>query len=135
MIDNKLIAAASAAATFAHCPYSRFPVGAAVLADGRVFVGCNIENASLGLTICAERVAVFSAVAAGCKHVTDVAISCPNAPSDGELPLHMPCGRRLSGRRLRTHSQASSPRSVTLPQLPSPRVISHELSIWYTGSH
>lgn len=92
MIETELIAAARTAAAFAHCPYSRFRVGAAVLADGKVFVGCNVENASLGLTICAERVAIFAAVAAGCKHLTDIAISCPNAPSDGELAHHMPCG-------------------------------------------
>jgi cytidine deaminase len=92
MTDNELLAAASDAAGFAYCPYSHFRVGAAVLADGKVFSGCNIENASLGLTICAERVAIFTAVAAGCKHLTDVAIACPNAPSDGELARHMPCG-------------------------------------------
>ena len=90
--DNELMAAAGAAAALAHCPYSHFRVGAAVLMDGKLFSGCNIENASLGLTICAERVAIFAAVAAGCKHLTDVAISCPDAPSDGELARHMPCG-------------------------------------------
>lgn len=92
MIDIDLIAAAAAAATHAYCPYSRFPVGAAVLADGKVFVGCNIENASLGLTTCAERVAIFAAVAAGCWRLTDVAISCPNASISGEPSRHMPCG-------------------------------------------
>lgn len=92
MTENELIAAAGAAAAFAHCPYSRFRVGAAVLVDGKVFSGCNIENASLGLTICAERVAIFAAVAAGNKQLTDIAISCPDAASDGELAHHMPCG-------------------------------------------
>jgi cytidine deaminase len=92
MIETELIAAARTAAAFAHCPYSRFRVGAAVLADGKVFSGCNVENASLGLTICAERVAIFAAVTAGCKHLTDIAISCPDAPSDGERARHMPCG-------------------------------------------
>jgi hypothetical protein len=59
MTDNELISAAERVATLAHCPYSHFRVGAAVLADGKVFSGCNVENASLGLTICAERVAIF----------------------------------------------------------------------------
>lgn len=67
--------------------YSDFPVGAAVLcADGRVFEGCNIENASFGLTICAERVALFSAVAAGCRQIDAIAIAGPGAE-----PLS-PCG-------------------------------------------
>jgi len=92
MTDNELISAAERVATLAHCPYSHFRVGAAVLADGKVFSGCNVENASLGLTICAERVAIFSAVAAGCKHLTDVAISCPDAAPEGEPSSHMPCG-------------------------------------------
>ncbi len=92
MTDIDLIAAAGAAAAHAYCPYSRFAVGVAVLADGKVFVGCNIENASLGLTVCAERVAIFAAVAAGCKRLTDVAISCLNAPANGEPSRHMPCG-------------------------------------------
>jgi cytidine deaminase len=63
-ISPELVAAARRAAAQAYCPYSRFPVGAAVLTDrGTIFTGCNVENASYGLTICAERNAVFQAVA------------------------------------------------------------------------
>jgi len=59
----------------AHAPYSRFPVGAAVLAgDDRVFFGCNVENASLGLSLCAERAALAAAVAGGARGVRAVVI-------------------------------------------------------------
>lgn len=64
----------------AHCPYSRFAVGAAVLtSDGVIASGCNVENASFGLTICAERNAVFAAVASGAKTIVALALYTPTA--------------------------------------------------------
>lgn len=67
--------AAVEAAQKAYCPYSRFPVGAAVLtSEGRIFSGCNVENVSYGLTICAERNAIFHAVACRSRMIVAVVI-------------------------------------------------------------
>ena len=71
----------------AHAPYSQFQVGAALLdAEGRVFGGCNVENLSFGLTICAERVAIGSAIAAGSRSFVAIAVV-----ADTEVPIS-PCG-------------------------------------------
>ena len=89
-----LIAAARQAATHAHAPYSRFAVGAAVLlADGRVVTGANVENASYGLSLCAETVAVATASAQG-RLADVVAIGVVGGPMDGigNTPVR-PCGR------------------------------------------
>ena len=85
---TKLVKAALSARKRAHAPYSKFHVGAALLAsDGRIFSGCNVENASFGLTICAERVALGNAVSAGAKVFRAIAVA-----ADGGGGLVTPCG-------------------------------------------
>lgn len=82
---DALISAACQVRRFAYAPYSNYKVGAAVLVEnGRVFTGVNVENASYGLTICAERAAVFNAVSAGQQRILAVAVCTENAGS--------PCG-------------------------------------------
>ena len=82
---EQLLTAAAKARLNAYAPYSKFQVGAALLSQtGEIFTGCNVENASYGLTICAERAAVFQAVAAGHRDFTALAISLSGAGS--------PCG-------------------------------------------
>lgn len=86
-MGDPLLVAAKAAQANAWCPYSQFPVGAALEAeDGRVFTGCNVENASFGLTICAERGAVMAAIAAGARRFRRLVIV---ANAD---PAVSPCG-------------------------------------------
>jgi len=87
MNPNELVNAATDALKHAHAPYSNYKVGAALLcADGTVFTGCNVENASFGLTNCAERSAVFAAVAAGQKNFEAIAIAA------SQTPAPFPCG-------------------------------------------
>ncbi|MFM1873936.1 MAG: hypothetical protein RL398_3358 [Planctomycetota bacterium] len=85
--QSALLDAARAVRNHAYAPASNFLVGAAVLSDdGRIFVGCNVENASYGLTVCAERHAVAAAVAAGARVLTAVAVV-----TDATPPAR-PCG-------------------------------------------
>lgn len=79
---NDLMNKAKEASGTSYSPFSRFAVGAAVLASsGKVYLGCNVENSSFGLTICAERCAIFKAISEGEKEIRAVAIYSPNADS------------------------------------------------------
>lgn len=86
-VEEKLIAAALAVREYAHAPYSNFRVGAAVHSkSGKIFAGCNVENATFGLTLCAERVAIFKAMSEGERGFDAVAVV---ADTDTLTP---PCG-------------------------------------------
>lgn len=88
MTPELLAQAARKAAGFAYAPYSHYTVGAALLAkDGQIFSGCNVENASYGLTNCAERTAYFKAVSTGNHQFAALAIAAGDAE---QLPF--PCG-------------------------------------------
>jgi cytidine deaminase len=85
--QQNLLSRARDVAERAYVPYSNFPVGAAALtADGSVFTGANVENASYGLTICAERSAVTALASAGHRDIVAIAVSAPR------VPLTTPCG-------------------------------------------
>ena len=87
MTDRELISAAVKAAGFAYAPYSKFSVGAAVeCSDGTVYTGCNVENAALGATICAERVAVTKAISEGKRAFRRIAVYADSAD------YCVPCG-------------------------------------------
>jgi cytidine deaminase len=86
-VSDSLVDAALRARENAHAPFSRFRVGAAVEdAEGRVHTGCNVENATYGLTVCAERVAIFKAISEGARGFRRVAVV---ADTDKLTP---PCG-------------------------------------------
>ena len=116
-----LIEAALKVREHAYAPYSEFAVGAAVLTeDGNIFVGCNVENASYGLAICAERNAIASAIAAGKRKFVAVAIAA--------TPLASPCGACRQfifefGDDIQVIScllyTSPSPRDATLSRMPS----------------
>ena len=81
-----LEAAARAAQASAYAPYSKFKVGAAVKMDGEIYEGCNVENASYPLSVCAERNAIATAVAAGARHLEEVVVVTDASPPSS------PCG-------------------------------------------
>ena len=85
MNPEDLLKLAADAAKSAYAPYSQFQVGAAILSEnGEVFTGCNVENASYGLSMCAERTAVFKAISHGARKLTAIAVASPGGAS--------PCG-------------------------------------------
>ena len=89
---EELLALAREARSRAYVPYSDFSVGAAILcADGSIYLGCNVENASFTPTVCAERVAVFKAVSEGKRDFLAVAVAGGNKGESGR-PYCMPCG-------------------------------------------
>ena len=84
--DDELVEKAKEAMLFSYSPYSKYKVGACLLAaDGRTFTGCNIENASYGATMCAERTALFKAVSEGAQSFTAIAVAA-------EKSMPWPCG-------------------------------------------
>lgn len=129
--SERLIAAAREAAKNAHAPYSRFAVGAAVLlADGSVVTGANVENASYGLSLCAETVAIASASAQG-RLADVVAVGViggamdPAGRATGTIPVR-PCGRcrqvlneaaQIGGRDLPVHCGAAEGDAVETHRL------------------
>jgi len=84
---TELAEAAAKAALNAYSPYSGFKVGAAIMTEsGEIFIGCNVENSSYGLTVCAERIALFNAITAGHQKFSEIVIY-----TDTDKPFY-PCG-------------------------------------------
>lgn len=114
MAPRELIAHARELLDRAHAPYSRFPLAAVVVDElGRVHGGVNVENASYGLTVCAERVAIFAAVAAGARGLKTLAVTAQR------LKPVMPCGAcrqviaEFLGPKAQVHSDDPEGRTVT----------------------
>ena len=90
MTTHSLLTQAIKASQNAYAPYSKYKVGAAILTvDGNVYTGCNVENASYGLTVCAERIAVFKAISEGHKKFSALALAA------GKKTPGFPCGACL----------------------------------------
>lgn len=122
---ERLMAAARTARERAYAPYSQFAVGAAVeSADGTVVVGCNVENASYGLSICAERVALTAAVAAGHRHIRAIAVAVGDGANGApcgacrqfiaEFGLQMPVAFMRDGTVVETTAEALLPHAFVL---------------------
>lgn len=109
MTDRELFERACRAMDFAYVPYSRFKVGACLLSeDGRAFSGCNVENASYGATLCAERTALVKGVSEGARKFTAVAVVgeeddawpcgiCRQVLSEFSRDMRVICGARATG--------------------------------------
>lgn len=111
---DELVERALGARAAAYAPYSGFRVGAAVRADdGRVFVGANVENASYGLSLCAERAAVLAAVNAGVRRIVEAAVASEVAPPAA------PCG---ACRQTLHEFAAGGPLPITLASVDGSRV-------------
>ena len=92
MTREELLALAREVAQRAHCPYSHFRVGTALVADNKTYMGVNVEISSYGLTLCAERSALAAAISAGAGPITQVAVACIDASPDAPLNERTPCG-------------------------------------------
>src|SRR5437660_4897344 len=92
MTREDLLALARETALRAHCPYSHFRVGTALVAGGKLYTGVNIEISSYGLTLCAERSALAAAISDGAGPITQVALACIDTPPDAPLNERTPCG-------------------------------------------
>ena len=133
MNDRKLLEAAHKARKNAYAPYSKISVGAALLTnDGKIYTGANIENSSYGATVCAERSALFSAVSAGEREFSAIAIvggRCGEEPTDSFYPCGIcrQCLREFSGGGLKIMTEkCGEPESVSLSEL-LPMAFSKEL--------
>ena len=91
---EELLSLAREVALQAHCPYSHFRVGAAVVANGKTYVGVNVEISSYGLSLCAERSALAAAIAAGevAGSITHIALACIDAQQGAPIQDRTPCG-------------------------------------------
>jgi cytidine deaminase len=91
-VKEKLCNAAREVARLAYAPYSKFRVGAAILGDRGIYLGTNVENASYGLALCAERAAFANAIAQGEKRFLALAIACIDSSTPQDIRSLMPCG-------------------------------------------
>ena len=89
---EELLARAREIARRAHCPYSHFHVGAAIVAGGNIYTGVNIEISSYGLTQCAERSALAAVITNGAGPITQIAVACIDVSPDAPLADRTPCG-------------------------------------------